>query len=145
MIDRPKHVEAVLIVADDPELLTSLSWELGGEYPVLPCESFSKALTVARCAKPDAIVLHFTPTQKKQIASILNDFKNDPIVSNIPVLLISGLKSFLSAPSRHIGRNRVAGHLRKPIAPETLRTEVRRVLTSNYHGVVQGESRSYAF
>jgi response regulator RpfG family c-di-GMP phosphodiesterase len=131
MIAGPKHIESVLIIAADTELLTFLSWELGGTYPVLPCETCARAIKVAESAKPDLILLHLPPTRDRQLLKAVNDFTSHPIVSQTPVILISRLRPSSLIVSKYVDKRRVAAHLSKTVPAELLRTEVKKVLMSS--------------
>ena len=91
MIARPKRIETAMVIADDPEIWAFLTWKLGNLYPVLPCNSFTYAIKIAECAKPDVIVAS-APTQKEQLPMDLEDFSTNPSVSSTPFILISNFE-----------------------------------------------------
>lgn len=125
-----RHVNTVLTSAAELERQRFLCWELGGEYPVLSASSIQDTLRYAERTEPDAIVIDATPKG----AETLYALRTNPRTSGIPIVIL--VLSDENRQSRIVGRlaerySHMAptSVMRRPVTPDHLREEVRRVLS----------------
>ena len=122
----------ILAIDDELDTLTFYS-EVLEDYDILPitAENGEEGLTKARAEKPDLILLDIMMPKKSGVKTYV-ELKNDPELSAIPVIIITGIskevdfKSLLDKQST--GKNPPAGHLVKPLTAEDLMKEINRVL-----------------
>lgn len=81
----------ILFVEDEPALQKALGEMLAEEgYEIVQSLDGETALRMAKSEKPDLILLDLI-LPKKDGFSALEDFKKDPDLKNIPVLVLSNL------------------------------------------------------
>jgi len=81
----------ILVVDDDPEIVTMLSTRLGKRgYQVSTAEDGNKAIEVAKREKPDVILLDVMMPGKSgwEVARLL---KNDPVTQNVKIVMVSAI------------------------------------------------------
>ena len=81
----------ILVVDDDPEIVTLLSTRLGKRgYTVSTAEDGIKALEVAKRDKPDVILLDVMMPGKSgwEVARAL---KNDPVTQHVKIVMVSAI------------------------------------------------------
>lgn len=83
----------ILIVEDDYELRHTLAEILSGYHQVIEADSGAEALEVLKNQKPDLLLLDVMLPFPLDGFSVLRVLKNDPILSLIPVILMSGIKT----------------------------------------------------
>ncbi len=90
MLFSNKNVK-ILVVDDDPSLLRQISFRLKKRdgYVVFEAKNGLNGLTKARKQNPDLIILDWM-LPDIQGPEVLNELKNDPKTSTIPVLMLTG-------------------------------------------------------
>jgi DNA-binding response OmpR family regulator len=81
----------ILIVDDDPEIVTMLSTRLAKRgYTVSTAEDGNKALEVAKREKPDVVLLDVMMPGKSgwEVARAL---KNDPVTQSVKIVMVSAI------------------------------------------------------
>ncbi|HKS05324.1 MAG TPA: MHYT domain-containing protein [Gemmatimonadaceae bacterium] len=112
--ERPRLL--TLVVDDDPDARILLSEQLQGlDCEVVTAASADEGLAVARKLRPDLITLDIMMPRKSGIEA-LHEFKTDPALRDIPVVLIS------MAAQEHKGKVLgVVDCLEKPVTREALK------------------------
>ncbi len=109
----------ILVIDDEPDVVCYLSTFLEDEgFNVLTARSGSDGLAEARAKVPELITLDITMPGISGI-EVLTSLRRDPLLMNIPVIIITGVSGF----EKLIDYRKVRppeGFLQKPIEPETL-------------------------
>jgi DNA-binding response OmpR family regulator len=114
----------VLVADDDLEFLVLLSEFLATEgFAVIPAKSGSAALSIARVARPDAILLDLTLPDMDGI-DVARDLKADDRTQNIPVILLTGR----SVEATEVADLGLDGVLSKTCGPDLLLEHLRAAL-----------------
>ncbi len=82
---------SILVVDDDPEIVTMLSTRLGKRgYTVSTAEDGKKALEVAKRDKPDLVLLDVMMPGKSgwEVARAL---KQDPVTQNVKIVMVTAI------------------------------------------------------
>ena len=80
----------ILVVEDDPDILALMVTALGDEgYRVETAEDGAEALTAARRAPPDLIVLDLMLPRMNALQFRVEQ-RRDPVLSAIPIICLSG-------------------------------------------------------
>ena len=119
----------VLVVDDEPDVVTYLATVLRDHgYETLEASNGEEALQVVLRDKPDLVTLDITMPEMSGVRAY-RVMKEDPALKRIPVIIVTGIshdfKQFIST------RPQVPppeGYLEKPVKPEDLLAEVKRLL-----------------
>ncbi|MGC8763097.1 MAG: response regulator [Acidobacteriota bacterium] len=119
----------ILVVDDEPDVVTYLSTVLtDAGYEAVPAYNGDEALRRVAESRPDLITLDITMPEMTGVKAY-RKLKEDPGLRKIPVVIVTGVthdfKRFIST------RDQVPppeGYLEKPVKPEDLLAEVRRLL-----------------
>jgi CheY-like chemotaxis protein len=119
----------ILVVDDEPDVVTYLSTVLtDAGYEAVPAYNGDEALRKVAAGRPDLITLDITMPEMTGVKAY-RKLKEDPDLRKIPVVIVTGVthdfKRFIST------REQVPppeGYLEKPVKPEDLLAEVRRLL-----------------
>jgi CheY-like chemotaxis protein len=119
----------VLVVDDEPDVVTYLSTILRDNgYETVEAANGEEALKQVEAAHPDLITLDIAMPEVAGIKAY-RSLKDDERTKAIPVVIVTGVapqfKEYIST------RKQVPppdGYLEKPIVPEQLLTEVRRLI-----------------
>jgi DNA-binding response OmpR family regulator len=87
----PKQVKTILVVDDDPEILTMLQLRLEHSgYKVLTASDGKEALTSAKRNRPDLMILDVMMPSKNgwEVARAL---KQDPVTEGIKVVMLTAI------------------------------------------------------
>lgn len=122
MATAPTSERIILIVDDDPGILSVLSQALRGRYVTHTADSAAKARSILEGATPDLLILDVDLSGENGL-DVLAEFRRR---SGAPVLMITGHGSELVAV-RALNL-RANGYLSKPFTMATLQTEVSRLL-----------------
>lgn len=86
----PRMPPLILVVEDDPEVLGLIVALLGGEgYQVTTATDGEEALTVARRARPDLIVLDLMMPRMNAL-QFRAEQRGDPVLRSVPIVCLSG-------------------------------------------------------
>ncbi len=119
----------ILIVDDEPDVVTYLAAILRDHgYETLEAFNGDEALQIVLRDKPDLVTLDITMPEMTGVRAY-RMMKEDAALKSIPVIIVTGIshdfKQFIS------GRSKVPppeGYLEKPVKPEDLLVEVKRLL-----------------
>ena len=119
----------ILVVDDEPDVVTYLAAVLRDHgYETVEAYNGEEALGKVIRDKPDVVTLDITMPEMSGVRAY-RMMKEDAILKSIPVIIVTGIshdfKQFIS------GRSQVPppeGYLEKPVKPEDLLAEVKRLL-----------------
>jgi CheY-like chemotaxis protein len=119
----------VLVVDDEPDVVQFFATALqDGGYETIEAYDGEDALRKVAAERPDLITLDVTMPEMTGVKAYRR-LKDDPAFRTTPVVIVTGVshdfRQFIST------RHQVPppeGYLEKPVAPETLLAEVRRLI-----------------
>jgi len=113
-----KAGKTILIAERDPALLTALEVRLAQKgFDVVLVQDGEAALSRTRNIRPCAVIANFRMPKKDGLSLVL-DIRNDPIIQNIPVILLTNQSSAIDVKrGKEIGAHAV---LEKPLSIKTL-------------------------
>ncbi len=115
----------VLIVDDEEPIRQLVSNILAKDYTVLVAIDGEEAINMARCQKPDLILMDMLMPKVDGFTACYT-INQDPTTRDIPVVMLTGIDYELNKKlSREIGAQ---GYITKPFSPEDLRATVGRFL-----------------
>ncbi len=119
----------ILVVDDEPDVVryfTALLEENG--YATASAADGVEALAKVRSERPDLVTLDITMPNESGVR-VYRELKNDATLCKIPVVVVTGIshsfKQFISSRSQVPPPD---GYLEKPVTPEGLLGEVKRLL-----------------
>lgn len=119
----------ILVVDDEPDVITYFTALLDENgYETRSASNGAEAITAIRDQRPDLVMLDITMPEQSGVKTY-RMLKEKDEFEGIPVLIITGIskdfKNFISS------RKQVPppeGYLEKPVQPETLTAEVKRLI-----------------
>jgi twitching motility two-component system response regulator PilH len=126
-----KHI---LIVDDDVQLVDTVKTLLESVgYQVSYAYQAEQGLNLAREIKPDLILLDimFAGPPGPDGVEISRRFRQDPVLGNTPVIILSGVKKVLDMPVKLAPDETympVRAFLEKPFTPDSLLSEIEKAL-----------------
>jgi CheY-like chemotaxis protein len=128
---RAGHPPKVLIVDDDPDFhVTVHAFLQPGGYSLLSAFSEAEGLEVARREKPDLILLDIIMQTTTDGFDFCREARRDPAIKHTPILGISAMEKRTGAqfpPDIDRDLFPVDAYLSKPISPEGLQAQVKRL------------------
>lgn len=123
----------ILIIDDDPDYAGAIQHLLEREGDtVLRASNGRDGFALAREAHPDLILLDVMMTERTEGFFTLERLKHDPAVRDIPVIIVSSI--YTEYPRFNVdpkaGWLPADAFLAKPVDPQVLLEEVRRVLAA---------------
>ncbi|NOZ02936.1 MAG: response regulator [Deltaproteobacteria bacterium] len=119
----------ILVVDDEPDTVTFFTEVLQEHgYETSSATNGAEALESVRAQRPDLVTLDITMPEQSGIRAF-RELREDESLKDIPVLMLTGVapdfKKFISSR-----RNLAApdGYIEKPVRPEALLREVRRLI-----------------
>lgn len=113
----------ILVIDDDPDLVEATSMILKSRhYDVVAAYGGIEGLEKAKSEKPDLIVLDVMMPDKDGY-SVCKELKTDPVLSTIPVLLLTAVVSHISTTrfTHQMGMETEADdYMDKPVDPAEL-------------------------
>ncbi len=125
----PKAQRRLLIIDDDVNVHELVERNLGASFSMKFAESGEQGLEMLRADRPDAILLDILMPGKDGW-SVLSEIKNDPELSDIPVIIVSMLEAGHRAES--LGASL---HLTKPIDRTVLLQEIQKIFAGETQGM----------
>jgi CheY-like chemotaxis protein len=130
--ERIGHPPKVLIVDDDADFhcFARAILEPAG-YGTVSAYSEREGLDMARHEKPDAILLDIIMGSTTDGFEFCREVRRDPQIKHTPILGVSAIEERIglsASPDHDRDLFPVDGYLRKPVAPEKLLTELRRLI-----------------
>lgn len=117
----------ILIVDDDPDLVEAISMILKSKhYEVIVAYGGVEGLEKTKTEKPDLIVLDVMMPDKDGY-TVCKELKADPVLCEIPVLLLTAVVSYISTTrfSHQMGMETEADdYMDKPVEPAELAKRV---------------------
>jgi len=127
--DRPPKV---LIVDDDPDFHAFVRAVLEpAGYATVSAHSEREGIDHARRERPDAILLDIIMTSTTDGFEFCHEVRRDPLLKHTPILGVSAIEERITLrvpPDSDPGLFPVDGYLRKPVAPEQLFAELKRLI-----------------
>ncbi len=119
----------ILVVDDEPDVVTYLASVLRDNgYEALEAFNGEEAMEKVLKDRPDLVTLDITMPEMTGVKAY-RKMKEDPGLSKIPVVIVTGVshefKQFISTRSQVPAPE---GYIEKPVKPEELLAEVRRLL-----------------
>ena len=122
----------ILVVDDDPDLVEAISMILKSKhYEVIVAYGGVEGLEKAKTEKPDLIVLDVMMPDKDGY-TVCKELKADPVLCEIPVLLLTAVVSHISTTrfSHQMGMETEANdYMDKPVEPVELVKRVEALLS----------------
>jgi CheY-like chemotaxis protein len=130
--DRARRAPRVLIVDDDDDFHVAVRSVLESVgYLTASAYSEPEGLEMARRERPDAILLDIIMGSTTDGFHFCREARRDPQIKHTPILGISAIEervTFPCSPDRDLDLFPVDGYLRKPVEPERLVAELRRLV-----------------
>jgi GAF domain-containing protein/DNA-binding response OmpR family regulator len=121
-------LKRILVIDDDPDAVYLLQESLDpNEFKVIGARKGHNGLQMAREGRPDAILLDILMPEMDGW-QVLNDLKEDPATTNIPVILLTIVDK--KALGFRLG---AAAYLLKPLDPAVVLDALRRVIGEGDH------------
>jgi CheY-like chemotaxis protein len=119
----------ILVVDDEPDVVTYLTTVLkDAGYETMEASNGEQAMEQIRKARPDLITLDVTMPEMTGVRTY-RTLKEDAALAIIPVVIVTGVshdfKQFISSRTQVPAPE---GYLEKPVKPEELLAEVKRLL-----------------
>jgi CheY-like chemotaxis protein len=131
---RAAHPPKVLIVDDDPDFHETVRTVLApAGYSVVSAYSEREGLDAARREQPDVILLDIIMETTTDGFEFCREAKRDPLIKHTPILGISAIERVIGVhhpPDFDPDLFPVDGYLGKPVAPEKLFAELKRLIPS---------------
>jgi CheY-like chemotaxis protein len=123
----------ILVTDDDQDIRDSLQAILEGEdYEVVTAASKVEGWEKIRAEKPDLMILDVMMDTWQDGFEMARELKNDPEYSGIPILMLTGVKEQTGIDFKSSAGNDewnpVEAFLEKPIQPELLLAEIKKLL-----------------
>ena len=129
---RPENRGKVLVVDDDPDFHTFLRTVLAPSgYSVVSAYSQGEGLEVACQEAPDVILLDIIMESTTDGFAFCREARRDPRIKHTPILGISAIEKVIGVhfpPDADPDLFPVDGYLTKPVTPEKLFSELKRLL-----------------
>lgn len=127
MIDNSKKCRRILVVDDDPDLLSSLEVFLGLEgFEVYSARSGERGLEVAHDLPPDLILLDIDLSAGMRGTEVCGELKLDSTTRNIPVIYLTGKLD--TDAMEDVFEERAQGYLMKPFSQFSLMDKIEEFL-----------------
>ena len=130
---RTGHPPKVLIVDDDPDFhITIRTFLTPAGYSLLSAYAEREGLELARREKPDIILLDIIMQTTTDGFDFCREARRDPAIKHTPILGISAIKKVIGMhfpPSIDRDLFPVDAYLSKPVTPDKLLAEVKRLIS----------------
>jgi CheY-like chemotaxis protein len=136
------EAKTILIVDDDPDILSQYEMLLSAEgHKVVQAEGLAEAEETILTVRPDLAILDLMMDEKDAGFVLCNHLKR--LYADLPVIIVSNVTpatglDFNPRNAEERSWVRADVMLNKPVVPEKLRGEVRRLLGQPYEDAVHG-------
>ena len=123
----------IIVVDDDPDIRSALEAILEGEgYSVITASDKAEGTEKITAEKPDLAILDVMMVVGEDGFELARELKKDPELNNIPILMLTGAKDKTGIDFKDSAGDAmwcpVDGFLDKPVEPEVLLSEVKKLL-----------------
>ena len=123
----------IIVVDDDPDIRSALAAILEGEgYSVITASDKAEGTEKITAEKPDLAILDVMMVVGEDGFELARELKKDPELNNIPILMLTGAKDKTGIDFKDSAGDAtwcpVDGFLDKPVEPEVLLSEVKKLL-----------------
>ena len=124
----------ILIVDDDQDLRDSVQAILQGKrYNAITAADRDEGMQKIKSEQPDLLILDVMMTSWKDGFEMARELKNEPQFKDMPILMLTGVKEDSGINFKTTAGDPtwcpVDGFLDKPVDPDILLTEVKRILS----------------
>ena len=124
----------ILIVDDDQDLRDSVQAILQGKrYNVITAADRDEGMQKIKSEQPDLLILDVMMTSWKDGFEMARELKNEPQFKDMPILMLTGIKEDSGINFKTTAGDPtwcpVDGFLDKPVDPDILLTEVKKILS----------------
>ena len=124
----------ILIVDDDQDLRDSVQAILQGKrYNAITAADRDEGMQKIKSEQPDLLILDVMMTSWKDGFEMARELKNEPQFKEMPILMLTGVKEDSGINFKTTAGDPtwcpVDGFLDKPVDPDILLTEVKRILS----------------
>jgi DNA-binding response OmpR family regulator len=125
----------ILIVDDDPDLTEALKATLESEnYTVTTASTSSEGMNKINAEKPDLLILDVMLSTPQEGFEMARELKKDPHLKKMPILMLTAIKGRTGIDFKSNAGDQdwlpVDSFLDKPIEPQVLLAEIKRLLSS---------------
>ena len=126
----------IVVVDDDQDIRDSLEAILeGNQYSVVTAADKIKGLEAIRAEKPNLAILDVMMTAGQDGFEMARELKKDPDFKNMSILMLTGVRRETGIDFKSIAGDPtwcpVDGFLEKPLNPDVLLSEVKKLLSKN--------------
>jgi CheY-like chemotaxis protein len=126
----------ILVTDDDQDIRDSLQAILESEgYAVVTAADRNEGMDKIKAEKPDLMILDVMMTSWQDGFEMARELKQDPEYKDIPILMLTGVKDKTGLDFKSSAGdptwNPVEGFLEKPVAPDHLIAEIKKLLPGN--------------
>jgi len=127
--------EKILIIDDDPDLTKAVKVTLESKnYTVITASSGPEGMDKINSEKPDLLILDVMITAMNDGFEIARALKKDPKHKKMPILMMTAVKGKVGIDFKAEAGDPnwlpVEGFLDKPVEPQVLLSEIKRLLPS---------------
>ena len=124
----------ILIVDDDPDLTKALKATLESKnYIVITASNSEEGMEKINTDKPDLLVLDVMMATSEDGFEMARELKNNPQFKKMPILILTAIKGRTGIDFKSSAGDRdwlpVEGFLDKPVEPQVLLAEIKRLLS----------------
>ncbi|MHC4556919.1 MAG: response regulator [Planctomycetota bacterium] len=124
----------ILIVDDDPDFTTVMKTVLESEqYTVVTAPDRAEGMEIIETGKPDLVILDVMMSTWSDGFEMSRELKKDPQYEDIPILMLTGVEKRTGIGFKSTAGDPewlpVDGFLDKPVEPEVLLAEVKKLLS----------------
>ncbi len=124
----------ILVVDDDPDYTKALQAILeSGQYTVVTAANRKEGMDKIRNEKPDLVILDVMMSTWSDGFEMSRGLKNDPQYKDIPILILTAVKERTGLGFKSTAGDPVwlpvDGFLDKPVEPQILLAEVKKLMT----------------
>jgi len=124
----------ILIVDDDPDLTKALKATLESKnYIVITASNSAEGMEKINTDKPDLLVLDVMMATTEDGFEMARELKNNPQFKKMPILILTAIKGRTGIDFKSSAGDRdwlpVEGFLDKPVEPQVLLAEIKRLLS----------------
>lgn len=127
-------IAKILITDDDQDIRDSLRAILEGEdYSVVTAADKAEGMEKVKDEKPDLMILDVMMAKLDDGFEMARELKKEPEFKDIPILMLTGVKDKVGIDFKSAAGDPswcpVDGFLEKPVEPDILLTEVKKLLS----------------